>query len=941
MGCRTCGGPLDPGAERCPRCATPVAPPAAGDPVGGAPAAGPPGDGGWVAPGPPPGGPAPAAPPTAPVGPWTPPDPTAPGPWSGPVDQPGPPATPWASPTAPSGSTPGPGAGAAGPAGPGPSPWSPGGDPTGAASGPEPGRWTGPTDPNRPASGRWAPGIDANGPPSGQWSSPGDPNGSSSGSWASPSDPTGPPSGAWVPPGGPATGSWAPAPGAPAGWDTSGAWGPPGGPPPTWGAAPGGPPPPPSPQSRRARRIGVVVAAVGVLALLGVSALAVQALVGGGSGADSPEAAVDRLAEAVTAEDPVAVAAALDPAEAESLGALVEDLEEHAQSNGFAPSGDTFAGIDLTAEDLEYEVDELGGGLARVEVVGGEVGYAFDPDQLGEETRTILGEDAERSSDRIDVDDVDGDPLRLVTVRRDGGWYVSVVHTLADWAVEGLDLPSADGDEELDRSDPAPDPETAVTAFVEAVVDGDVEGMAGHLAGDIGSVLRPYRDAVEDVLGQGSFAVDDVEVEDAGELDDGGRRVRIVGAEGSFEIDGEEIGWELDGLCVRFDGFDEYFEQQYDEYEDEYLYEDGPFGGMFFDAMAEELCAMVEGSFVGEAMGEGLSVVVVEDRGGWAVSPVDTVALAIRDLLPGLDRDALVALAGRPDLVTPEGEAPIGEVFEVDLGDHGAATRTLTAPRDMELVVGVEEEDAYAYVVGPDGEEPDYGEEGSVLEEGVEYRLVVQGYGYGSGAGIVPVGLGEVVSEDAGEVSLAGTFTGTLTTAEPVRRTSFTVDREVRAEVVLDGDVNVDVFEEGEPVCDDGDSCRFEPGTDYEIVLRGDYGEVIDAEREYEVGFDVAPPPVPGAADDATIDGATSVSGELSGEGDTVWHQIVVPEGASVIVTIEADEAGEDIDAFLSEGEHTDSGDEGFVLDGPIDEEIEVYLYSEGPTGYTITLEPA
>src|SRR5690349_1621850 len=63
----------------------------------------------------------------------------------------------------------------------------------------------------------------------------------------------------------------------------------------------------------RARgRFATLIAATGVVALLGVGMLAVTAMFGSG-GADSPEAAVRQLADAISHKDPLAAVDVLEP----------------------------------------------------------------------------------------------------------------------------------------------------------------------------------------------------------------------------------------------------------------------------------------------------------------------------------------------------------------------------------------------------------------------------------------------------------------------------------------------------------------------------------------------------------------------------------------------------------------------------------------------------
>ena len=72
-----------------------------------------------------------------------------------------------------------------------------------------------------------------------------------------------------------------------------------------------------------------MIAAAGLAALVLVGGLAVSAVVGSG-GAGSPEAAVHRLADAISHEDPLAAADVIAPDEVRSLHATLTDAERKA-----------------------------------------------------------------------------------------------------------------------------------------------------------------------------------------------------------------------------------------------------------------------------------------------------------------------------------------------------------------------------------------------------------------------------------------------------------------------------------------------------------------------------------------------------------------------------------------------------------------------------------
>ena len=184
----------------------------------------------------------------------------------------------------------------------------------------------------------------------------------------------------------------------------------------------------------------------------------VRAVTGGSGGASSPEAAVEDLAAALEEEDPVAALATMDPDEVEALGDVYESAAARAEAIGFAPDAAALGGVDIALSGLRYDVDELGDGVAKVTVSGG-ADLTVTRDELGGRTEAVVErlaeEDGEEPEDRLEgelededlvVTDDEGDEVDpfVVTVRRGGGWYVSPLHTAAQYGVEalGLDAPS-------------------------------------------------------------------------------------------------------------------------------------------------------------------------------------------------------------------------------------------------------------------------------------------------------------------------------------------------------------------------------------------------------------------------------------------------------------------------------------------------------------------
>ncbi|WCO65165.1 hypothetical protein PO878_11715 [Iamia majanohamensis] len=490
--------------------------------------------------------------------------------------------------------------------------------------------------------------------------------------------------------------------------------------------------------------------AVGVLAVGAVGVLVVRAVTGGSGGASSPEAAVEDLAAALEEEDPVAALAAMDPDEVEALGDVYEQAAARAAAIGFAPGEATLAGVDVALSGVTYDVEELGDGVARVTITDGEADLTVDGGTLGDRTEAVLerqaeadggdpdgDRDGELEAEDLVVTDDDGDEVEpfVVTVERGGGWYVSPLHTAAQYAVDalGLDAPTFPAP---DGGEGAADPEAAVMDLLVAAGDGDGEATGELAAGAGGEAVRAYAGALEGLvgrLGEDTSAEVDVLETEVAERDGGGRRVTITRLEGTLtytDDDGEErradVSW--DGTCLdvetrslQGDG-----EAMTDDEEDAAT------------VATSDLC-LTEGW---ERIGiDSLSVVVVEEDGGWRVDPLATLTDYADDVVPEVDGATVLRLLDVPELAEPTGSVAVGSPTDVELNDAGYAVLTLEATAGEAFTVSAElpddvDDELQAFLVAPDG---------SALsafdlvdpEESGEYLLVVGKDGFSAGTATV------------------------------------------------------------------------------------------------------------------------------------------------------------------------------------------------------------
>jgi hypothetical protein len=747
---------------------------------------------------------------------------------------------------------------------------------------PTPRRPSGPTPPPPPAGSPPTVPVGPVGPPPGP---PPPPPGATPPPVGAPPPP--PPPGATPPPppyGGPAYGSPPPPPGGapPQGW--AGTPAPP----------PAGPAGPAAPKKRSRTGLALAIVAVGVLAVAAVGFLAVRALTGGGGGASSPEAAVESLAEALEAEDPIAALDAMEPGEVEALGDVVESAAARAADLGFSPDDKTFGGVDIGLTGTRYEVDELGDGIARVTVAGGSARVDVERDGLGELTAAVVDaaseDDGNADSARFDAADLvlegeegDIEPF-VVTVERDGGWYVSPLHTAAQYLVDGLGLAGPD----LPAPDPgdgADDAEGAVRDLLLAAGDLDGEATGDLVGGPAGDAVRAYRGPLEEWVGaeaeDTSVEIDALETE-VSDREGGGQRVVITELEGTVTWtdpdEGEEqtstVTW--DGTCLD-------------------VGEDGDISEEPSEPSVDSSTFCLTDGWARVGV-EELAVVAVEEGGTWRVDPLATVGDLAATLVPELTESLVLRALGFPEAAEPSAEITPGEPTTVELDEAGVAVLSLAVDPSQRFTVTTESEDGEevgAYLVTPDGDQESAF---SIVEpEGDgEYRLVVLTEAWGPGE--VMVGVSPVVEE---EITLGEEVSGELETGTEVVEYSIDLDADAGYELVFDNpDQSVEVVDpDGITVDlteDDADDTRwtfttFDAGT-HRIRVDGGFDHVAGS---YALTLDEAVPFVLG-------DGSSpAANGEIDGPDAEQFIDLEVRGGATVYVDVTTTEPTFDIVIIL------------------------------------------
>jgi hypothetical protein len=188
--------------------------------------------------------------------------------------------------------------------------------------------------------------------------------------------------------------------------------------------------------TRRVRRVGVIAA---VTALIGAGGFTTYSFLGASNdgGAATPEEAVTTFVSAVEHEDVLGMIDVTLPEEVGALHAAVDSFTADAKSahvlaDEFDATG--VHGVDISVDGLKLDTEFLEGGLAVVHATAGTVSASFDPQAFpfGDKVRAILGDDLHAGTASTTL--TGGDPLALLmTVQRDGRWYVSLEYTAAEY----------------------------------------------------------------------------------------------------------------------------------------------------------------------------------------------------------------------------------------------------------------------------------------------------------------------------------------------------------------------------------------------------------------------------------------------------------------------------------------------------------------------------
>ena len=241
--------------------------------------------------------------------------------------------------------------------------------------------------------------------------------------------------------------------------------------------------------------VGRVLAAGVAAVMLGGGAYLVVNAASAEAGAESPEAAFEAAMAAVEAEDVVALAEIMEPAERNTVfEAGFDFVDELVRLDVLDPGVDlsSIEGIDLEFEGFEPRVERPGNGLAHVYVGEGTISGTIDVAALPLGSLLVDRMDAEQLTFTDSAEETAGPSTTpLVAVERDGRWYLSLWYTVA----ENVRLEVGAGLPDLSLRPPTiggETPEAAVRQMVDDAVRLDLGRIIGSFDPEEMAVLYDY-----------------------------------------------------------------------------------------------------------------------------------------------------------------------------------------------------------------------------------------------------------------------------------------------------------------------------------------------------------------------------------------------------------------------------------------------------------------
>jgi hypothetical protein len=375
------------------------------------------------------------------------------------------------------------------------------------------------------------------------------------------------------------------------------------------------------------RPLAYLAVVIGLVAMTG-GAIFFARSVGQSSGVKTPEAAVQRMFDALSNEDFLGVIESLTPAERTLLSGRIQTIAHELGRLGILKEdldlGDV-AGIDLAFTDLKYRSQTLAEGFSAVELIAGKSTYRIDPasSPIGAFVRGLLP----RGSSKVisGTDDLSNEHAIFMAVQQDGSWYVSIGYSIAEQARRdaGAPLPKF-GAGVAGRG--AATPEAAVEAFLRAMALLDVRRLIELTPPDEAASLHDYAPLfLADLEKEAAAARRHYELSVptltlSGRVSGDEAIVRISKLAFRLSVPGEGVSVDYDGKCATIKGVEDFLGLG-----------NAPICGKELSRQA----------IPGLNLNPEIGIAAVREDGSWYVSPSRTVLDAIIAILKALQPKTL------------------------------------------------------------------------------------------------------------------------------------------------------------------------------------------------------------------------------------------------------------------------------------------------------------
>ena len=380
------------------------------------------------------------------------------------------------------------------------------------------------------------------------------------------------------------------------------------------------------------RRRGLLAIWVAIAALLATAVFGLATVGDEPSGSSDPKDAVTKLMRAANDSDVLGALEAVVPSERTIVRGPLVDMVNEAKRLGLLDKADLdhVDGVDFDFADVKMTTTTLTSSMAAVRVVGGKLTSVLDPKRLPlGPTLTDAGVDVRSEPADTETTDLATSPFELVTVKRDGTWYVSIAYSIAEAMRKDAGAALPDFGKGIAAKGETT-PRLAVAEALRAGLSFDIERVIALVSPGEGDALRDYAPLfLSDAKAmftdaKKSFSATIANLDVSSEESGNTARVTIDKFDVTMRTGGDSIHMVFDGDCTTVTAPGERPQKT--------CAKDALKTIPFFDSLPK-------GAGVSK-----LTFTAVKADGAWFISPTRTVTSLILDATKPLDRKSLADL---------------------------------------------------------------------------------------------------------------------------------------------------------------------------------------------------------------------------------------------------------------------------------------------------------